>query len=61
MTYNAIPPTQKKLLEEQPMLRKKPERDIIPYTFVIRKRIVMLHLEKKLSYARMSFGHVVTR
>ena len=37
MTYKAIPPTQKKLLEEQPVLRKKPERDIIPYTFVIKK------------------------
>jgi hypothetical protein len=37
MTYHAIPEEQKKLLEEQPVLRKKPERDIIQYTFVAKK------------------------
>ncbi|CAB4008747.1 kelch 7 [Paramuricea clavata] len=37
MTYHAIPEEQKKLLEEQPVLRKKPKRDIIQYTFVAKK------------------------
>ena len=34
MTYHAIPPKQKKLLQEQPVLRKKPERNIIQQTFL---------------------------
>ena len=37
MTCHAIPPEQKKLLQEQPVLRKKLERNIIQYTFVIKK------------------------
>ena len=47
MTYNAIPPTQKKLLEEQPVLKKKPERDIIQYTLVIKKEDYEAALGKK--------------
>ena len=37
MTYHAIPAEQKKVLEKLPVLRKKPERNIIQYTFVVKK------------------------
>ncbi len=37
MTYHAIPPEQKELLQEQPVLREEPERDIIQYTYVVKK------------------------
>ena len=37
MTHHAIPVEQKRLLEEQPVLRKKHERNIIQYTFVVKK------------------------
>jgi hypothetical protein len=38
MTYHAIPPEQKKLLQEQPVLRKKSERKIIQHTIVIEEQ-----------------------
>ena len=37
MTYHAIPPEQKKLLKDQPVLRKKPDEAICQYSFVIKK------------------------
>ena len=37
MTYHAIPPEQKKLLKDQPVLRKKPDESICQYAFVIKE------------------------
>ncbi|CAB4042159.1 BTB POZ domain-containing POB1 [Paramuricea clavata] len=37
MTYHAITAEQKEVLEKLPVLRKKPERNIIQYTFVVKK------------------------
>ena len=53
MTYHAIPPEQKKILQEQPVLRKKPEREIIQYTFVIEKEV---YEASKASGTKLHFG-----
>jgi hypothetical protein len=37
LTYHALPSEQKKLIEEKPVLRKKPEERIIQYTFDVKK------------------------